>query len=210
VVAVNGALEQVLPGWVRARGLAVYQLVFQGGQAVAALVWGALADRADVPAALLCAAAVMLLGAATAAFWPLPDVSGLDRSTATLPVPLLAAEPAPADGPVLVTLTYAVREENAAEFVAAMAAVERTRRRTGAVRWELYREGENPSRFVETYLVRTWAEHLQQHHRRLTGNDRDTVLRVHGLADAGPLIAHLLPAGPAGPQRASTPPRRQS
>lgn len=40
----NAALQTRLPGWVRARGLAVYLLVFQGGQALAAPVWGALAD----------------------------------------------------------------------------------------------------------------------------------------------------------------------
>jgi len=39
----NAALQTRLPGWVRARGLAVYLLVFQGGQALAAPVWGALA-----------------------------------------------------------------------------------------------------------------------------------------------------------------------
>ncbi|MFJ1547752.1 MFS transporter [Streptomyces sp. NPDC088246] len=40
----NAAVQARLPGWVRARGLAVCLLVFQGGQVVAAPLWGAVAD----------------------------------------------------------------------------------------------------------------------------------------------------------------------
>ena len=50
--------------------------------------------------------------------------------------------------------------------------VGRSRRRTGALRWELFRDGSDPTRFVESYLVGTWAEHLRQHEHRLTGADR--------------------------------------
>jgi MFS family permease len=194
IVTVNGSLQQLLPGWVRARGLAVYQLVFMGGQAIAALVWGGLAEKAGLPATLIIAAVLLVACSATVLRWPLPDVAGLDRTTAQLPVPDLGLDPEPDDGPVLITLTYAVRAENVPAFVTAMAAVERTRRRTGAVRWDLYREGENPTRFVEAYLVRTWSEHMHQHHRRLTGNDRSTVRHAVELAQTSPLIAHLFPA----------------
>jgi MFS family permease len=199
VVTISASLQQVLPGWVRARGLAFYQLAFMGGQAVAALLWGALAQRAGLPTALLSAAFLLMLASATLPRWPLPDITGLDRSTQQLPLPELAFAPEPTAGPVLVTVTYAVRHENVPAFVAAMSAVERTRRRTGAIRWELYVEGEDPGRLVETYEVRTWAEHLQQHHRRFTGHDRLVMKRATDLAETAPLIAHLFPAdGTAG------------
>ena len=55
-------------------------------------------------------------------------------------------------------------------------------------------EGENPARFLETYLVRTWGEHLRQHQQRLTGADRTTVRTAFDLAEAPPLIAHFFPA----------------
>jgi MFS family permease len=194
VVSVMGRLQQVLPGWVRARGLAVSQLAFMGGQAVAAVLWGLLANQVGVPATFLAAAALLAAGSATAVWWPLPDVARLDRTPAQVPLPSLAFEPRPADGPVLVTHQYAVRPENAAAFVAAMRDVERSRRRTGAVSWNLYREGEDPARFLETYVVRTWAEHLHQHHRRLTGNDRLLVKRAIELSETRPVVAHLFPA----------------
>jgi MFS family permease len=194
VVTIAASLQQVLPGWVRARGLAVYQLAFMGGQAVAALLWGVLAQRAGLPTALLSAALLLALASATIPRWPLPDITGLDRSTQALPLPDLAFTPEPGAGPVLVTVSYAVRHENIPAFVAAMSAVERTRRRTGAIRWELYVEGEDPGRLMETYVVRTWAEHLHQHHRRFTGNDRRALKRATDLTDTPPLIAHLFPA----------------
>ena len=60
----------------------------------------------------------------------------------------MVLEPAP-DERVLVSLTYTVAPENAAAFLQAMERVRRSRRRTGAVRWELYRDGEEPRRFVD-------------------------------------------------------------
>jgi MFS family permease len=194
IVSVMSALQQVLPGWVRARGLAVYQLVFMGGQAVAAAVWGLLANEVGLPATLLMAAALLAAGSATVAWWPLPDVTGLDRTPARVPLPDLAFQPRPTDGPVLVTHQYAVRPENAAAFIAVMRDIERSRRRTGAVSWNLYREGEDPCRFLEMYVVRTWGEHVHQHHRRLTGNDRLLVKRAIELSEAPPVIAHMFPA----------------
>jgi len=36
------------------------------------------------------------------------------------------------------------------------------RLRTGATRWELYRDGEQPDHFVETFRVPSGEEHLRQ------------------------------------------------
>ena len=40
----NTAAQTSLPAWVRARGLGVYLLVFQGAMAVGSVIWGAVAD----------------------------------------------------------------------------------------------------------------------------------------------------------------------
>jgi quinol monooxygenase YgiN len=101
--------------------------------------------------------------------------------------------PDPADGPVLVTLTYQVPEDNAVAFTDAMRRVGRARRRTGALRWELFRDGADPTRFVESYLVGTWAEHLRQHESRLTGADRRFEQEAYAYALGEPQVAHLFP-----------------
>jgi hypothetical protein len=103
-------------------------------------------------------------------------------------------EPDSQDGPVLVTATYPVSPEHAAAFVEAMEAVRRTRLRTGAVRWGLFRDGEHPDRFVEAYVVPSWDEHLRQHTGRLTGADRAVEERAQALADGPPQVSHLLSA----------------
>jgi len=192
--SLNAGLQLALPGWVRARALAYYLLVFQGAQAAGAVLWGGVADLTTVTTALLVAAAVLGLGAVAGLRTPMPDTATLDRTpSAHWPTPQLLVTPAPADGPVLVTVTYRVPEENAGDFVAAMRPVARSRRRTGALRWELFRDGTDPTRYVESYLVGSWAEHLRQHHGRQTGADRRFEESAQRYATGEPDVAHLFP-----------------
>jgi MFS family permease len=195
--SLNSGLQMALPGWVRARGLAHYLLVFQGAQAGGAVIWGVIADRTTVTVALLLAAAALVLGAVAGLRTPMPNTANLDRTpSAHWPAPQLLLTPAATDGPVLVTLTYQVPEQNAAAFTAAMQPVARSRRRTGALRWELFRDGSDPTRFVESYLVATWAEHVHQHERRQTGADRAFEERAQQHALGPPAVAHLFPPPP--------------
>jgi MFS family permease len=195
--SLNSGLQLALPNWVRARGLAYYLVVFQGAQAIAAVLWGAIADRSSVMAALLAAAAVLAVGAVVGLRSPMPDTSKLDRTPSThWPAPQLTISPDSADGPVLVTVTYRVPESNSAAFTEAMHHVGRSRRRTGALRWELFRDGADPTRFVESYLVGTWAEHMRQHENRMTGADRRFEQEAQRYADREPQVAHLFPARP--------------
>ncbi|NJP30965.1 MFS transporter [Micromonospora sp. HSS6-12] len=196
---VNAEIQIFLPGWVRARGLAIYQVVFAGGQAVGAFVWGVVADVSGLVVAFVAAGALMLLGAVTSQVWPLPDLRGVDKDPATYwPRLHLAHDPDPRVGPVLVTVTYTVRPERERQFLDAMDDVRGSRQRTGAMRWGLFREGETGDRFVEVYLVPSWDEHLRQHGGRLTGADQKAEERARDLADGAPEVRHLLPAA-AGP-----------
>jgi MFS family permease len=192
--SLNSGLQLALPNWVRARGLAYYLVVFQGAQAVGAVVWGTIADVATATAALLVAAAVLAVGFVVGLRSPMPDTTRLDRTpSAHWPAPQLVFVPDVADGPVLVTVTYRVAEDDAAGFTEAMGHVGRSRRRTGALRWELFRDGGDPTRFVESYLVGTWAEHLRQHENRLTGADRLFEEQARRYALDEPQVAHLFP-----------------
>ena len=191
----NAAMQLFLPGWVRARGLSVYQIIFAGSLGVASFGWGLLTDLTNLVVAFAAAGAVMLAGTATMRRWPLMDTSGVDSSPAVYwPQPDLSLEPDPRTGPILVTAQYTVEPANEVAFLEAMAWVGRSRRRTGATRWGLFREGETPSRFVELYLVPTWEEHLRQHSGRLTGADRDREEQALSLAVGEPVVAHLFPA----------------
>jgi MFS family permease/quinol monooxygenase YgiN len=198
LASLGAAMQMFLPVWVRARGLSAHTVVFVGGQAVGAVVWGVLGQYAGLAVALVAAAAVTAVGAATLAVWPLIDASHLDRGTVSYwSEPNLAFEPDPDEGPVLISLTYSVTPEQADGFLAAMEHVRRSRQRTGAIRWGLYQDGEDPRRFVEVYLVPSWQEHLRQHSDRLTGADQEIEAAAVALADGPPEVAHLFRANRA-------------
>lgn len=193
VLSTLNALSQlVLPGWVRARALATYTVVFFGAQAAGGVLWGAVADLSTLPVALLAAAAGLLATGASVWRYGLHDISRVDPTPSThWPQPHLVLEPAPDGGPVLVLSEYEVAPERAAAFVAAMGRVARTRQRTGGRRWSLFQDGARPTRFVESYLVPSWAEHLRQHEERLTVTDARNEAEARALAEGPPTVSHL-------------------
>jgi len=62
LACLNVVAQTMCPPYVRARALSFYLLVLQGGMAVGATLWGAVAQRIGVPNALGVAAVVLALG----------------------------------------------------------------------------------------------------------------------------------------------------
>ncbi len=198
----NATLQTFLPGWVRARGLAFYLIVLFGAQALGAAIWGVVAGQVGLTATFVGAAAVMVGTTAAGRRWRLPDVSGLDRSAVvSWPEAALAFEPDAEAGPVLVTAAYTVRAANSAGFIAAMADLERSRRRTGASDWQLYRDGADPQEFLEVFEVPSWDTHLRQHGGRLTGADAAIEERADALAGGQSIVHHYFLAGDVPAER---------
>ncbi|MBO0678450.1 MFS transporter [Mycolicibacterium sp. S2-37] len=194
----NSSMQLSLPAWVRARGLSVYQLVFMGGQAIGSLVWGVVAGATTAVTALLVSAAMLLLCAVSVLWWPLhPRTGDLDVTpSAHWPEPALVFEPAPPDGPVVVLKSYCVAPEDEAGFLAAMQRVGRSRQRTGASQWQLFRSGEEAGTFVEAFVVRSWDEHLRQHVTRQTGQDLIAEQEVEKFVQGEPTLRHLIAVHP--------------
>lgn len=192
----NASLQLFLPEWVRARGLSVYLSVLFGSQAVGAVAWGVVAAPAGVVPAYLAAAALMLGGAATIAFWPLIDTATMDRQTVALSEPQLALDTAPDEGPVVVSITYTIAAEREAAFLKAMVRVRLSRLRTGATQWGLFRNGEAAHEFVELFVVSSWDEYLRQ---RSLDRDRHGISRRCEVAVRS-TRAHIAPdrSGAAG------------
>jgi MFS family permease len=61
----NVVAQTMCPSWMRARALSMYLLVLQGGMAIGSGVWGELAARRGVPAALAWSAFAMVVGLTT-------------------------------------------------------------------------------------------------------------------------------------------------
>jgi len=158
--------------------MGLYSLVTIGGLALGSALWGGVAAW-SLDGALVIAAVCLLGGTAITWYWRISAPARLDHTPSPSDEPLIALEPRPADGPVLVTVVYRVAEADIADFSTAMRRVERQRRRTGARRWGLYRDLSAPDLLLEVFVVESWAEHLRQHHRR-TATDlavHDIVLR---------------------------------
>ncbi len=62
LACLNVAAQTMCPAYVRARALSFYLLVLQGGMAIGATLWGALAKKIGVPDALGAAAVALALG----------------------------------------------------------------------------------------------------------------------------------------------------
>src|SRR5260370_9597804 len=91
--------------------------------------------------------------------------------------PPLLVERHPEDGPVLVMMEYSIDPQRGGEFARAMQAVRRIRRRDGAIRWSLYEDAATPGRYIENFVVQSWAEHLRQH-ERITVSDRQLEVKA--------------------------------
>jgi Transmembrane secretion effector len=199
----NVATRAAVPRWVQARALAIYLLVFQGSLALGSLVWGLAAARLGDAGALLLAVAALLAGLAGALRWRLQAIETFDLSPSVRPEPEVVVEPEPDDGPVLVLVDYRIEPSRAEEFAVAMRALRRVRRRDGAYRWGLWTDVVDPSRYVETFVVRSWAEHLRQH-ERFTVEDLLVLNRARSfhVGDEPPAVSHLVhPDAAIGRQR---------
>ena len=193
--SLNASTQIALPGWVRARGMAMYLLVFQGGQAVGSVAWGALATHTSTATALSAVAGGLTVALAISSRrHRLTPPATLDMTPVShWSEPELSIEPDPRR-PVLVTVEYRVAAENHEPFREAMQRLGRSRRRTGAERWGLYQDVADPDHFVENYLVDSWEEHLRQHYERQTALDRSLQERVIALTEDGaaPPVRHLI------------------
>ena len=188
-------VQNLAPDWVRARVLAIFMLTFQGGMAGGSALWGVVAQHAGIQRALLWAGLGTVLTAALGLVSRLPDgpadVSPWNHWR--MPVVTKALDVALDDGPVLVVVEYRVDADRRDGFLRAMHDYEYVRRRDGASRWGIYRDTADSDRFVETFLVHSWAEHLRQHARQTRG-DRGLEETVHGFAHGEPQVRHLIDA----------------
>jgi hypothetical protein len=193
----NVLILNLTPDWVRARVLAVSMLVFQGAVAAGSAAWGALAGRVGIHNALLWVGVGTMATVVLGLFLRLPNVNIDVTPWVHWPMPRIvpgaAAEDPDDSGPILVTVEYDVIPERTSEFLDAMHQYGRIRRRDGASRWGVYRDLEIENRYVETFIVDSWAEHLRQH-ERLTQADREIEEQLLGYARGQPRVRHLVSA----------------
>jgi hypothetical protein len=190
---ISALIQNLAPDWVRARVLAIFILVYQGSFALGSAAWGAVAQRESIRVALIFSGLGTIASVMLALLAELPD------STADLtpwnhwrmPAVIKEGEFNIDQGPVLVTIRYAVMHDRATEFVEVIHEYGRTRCRDGAYRWGIFRDTEVADSYVEIFLVNSWAEHLRQHDRQ-TLADRRLEQRLYACVVGEPDVHHLI------------------
>ncbi len=190
----NSSAQMALPAWVRARALSLYLLALQGGLALGSLGWGYLASQIGIRDALDAAAMFLVANVLIAMRFSLRGAEHFDPSPWLLQeIPHISEGPPMDQGPVMVYLEFQIEPAHAAEFEQAIRELERIRRRDGAVMWSFFSDIADPRRYVESYMVETWGEHVRQHYRG-TASDSEPWQRVRAfhIGPEPPRVLHLI------------------
>jgi len=174
----NTATQTSAPPWVRSRATAMHTLCALGSFALGSALWGAISGIAGLPITLCIAATCMAAGVFLADRFPLrmgaaPEVT---QATAWEEI-FIVTEPDPEAGPVAVEIGYRIRSDDAQPFLDAVTQLRAPRRRDGATFWRIYRDLGDPSRYVERFIVTSWADYLHQR-ARATLADQDLESQV--------------------------------
>lgn len=173
VSTLNVSAQVALPDWVRARGLSIFLMVFFGSMTLGSLLWGALASRIGISAALLIAAAGALIAIPLTVRARLNQGEALDHTPSMhWPVPLAPREPSADRGPVEIQVTYEIDAADKDRYLALMQRLAEARRRHGAFAWSLAEDIGSPAIYRETWLEASWLQH-RRHHDRVSVADRE-------------------------------------
>lgn len=164
--ALNLSAQVSLPDWVRARSMAIFQMVLFGAMTIGSLAWGQMASHFGLRLALITAAlcalfSIVLIWRFTlnldeerdhtpSGHWSEPDAFG------TLPHD---------SGPVLVSVEYLIDDKDREQFFQLIREMGAIRRRDGAVQWGFFEKIDARGHFIELFTVESWVAHMRQHVR---------------------------------------------
>ena len=162
----NTATQASAPPWVRSRAVALHIVASLGAFAIGSAFWGAVSDIAGLATALTLAAVLMAASALLARSFPLR--MGTDHEV-TQGTPwdelFVEDEPSPEAGPIAVEVGYRIVAGQEQAFLDAIGRMKAPRRRDGATFWRIYKDLGEPSRYVERFIVESWADYLRQRAR---------------------------------------------
>lgn len=186
--------QNVLPDWVRGRGLAVFLTVIFGAMTLCSAAWGGIAAKTGLPTALLLAAGGALAAIPLTWRWRLQQGAALDLSPSQhWSMPQTNEEIDNDRGPVLVKIEYRINPKDRAAFLRALDELGFERRRDGAFAWGVFEDAGDDGRYEEAYLIESWLElmHLRE---RVTNADRVLEDEIREMLIAAPRIEFLIAA----------------
>ena len=182
VSTLNYSAQVALPDWVRARGLAIFQMAVFGAMAAGSLGWGQVAIVSDLSTSLIASGLLALALIPITHRFTLNLGEHHDHTPSGHWVEPVAATAAAHDsGPVLVTLEYRIADKDRDEFFTLIRELGTIRRRDGAIQWGYFEDIEQRGRFIEMFMAESWIDHLRQH-ARVSAADKmlqDKIFALH-------------------------------
>lgn len=205
--SLSAGTQSSAPGWVRARAVSMSWVSLQASLAIGSLFWGIIAVASGTRVALFVSALIALL--LLLLFRKVRVTMGGEADVKTgvhMPELTLAGEPMPDDGPVIIQLAYRIAPEKRDAFLEAIHRNEWIRRRNGASGWLVFRDLEDDGRFVERFVIDSWAEYLRLR-ARMTVAERALQAEVVKMQREGePVrISRFIRVGPADPDAEDDP-----
>lgn len=192
--ALNVSAHYALPDWIRARGIAFYQMAMMGGSALGAACWGYLAGASSLTASLTAAASVAVIGWLATRRLPIegePEQGPITPAVWTAPAAAIPLDHH--SGPVQVSVEYRIDPARAVDFCAVMRESRRIWLQNGIRSWALYRDVGDPGRFFEQFGDDSWGDYLRRN-ERITASH--VALKQHKLsfhvADSPPVVTRCV------------------
>jgi len=162
----NTAILSIVPSWVRGRVMSVFMLVFFGPFAIGSALWGSLASWFGITGTLVFTSLSTAVGLIVTSRRHLSEPHGVDLTPSEhWPQFTGEVEPSMQEGPILIVAEYSIDPEHLQEFLTAMGSLKTIRMRDGAFRWNLFKEAGEHHRFIESFIVQSWAEYMRQQER---------------------------------------------
>jgi predicted MFS family arabinose efflux permease len=165
--------QNVLPDWVRGRGLAVFLTVIYGTMTLCSAAWGEIATKTGLSTAV---------DLSPSQHWSMPHTyAEIDNDR----------------GPVLVKIEYRIDPKDRGPFLRALDELGFERRRDGAFAWGIFEDAGDVGRYEEAYLIESWLElmHLRE---RVTNADRVLENQIREMLIDAPRIEFLIAAERGG------------
>lgn len=183
--ALSAGIQSTAPAWVRARAVAMNLVAMQASLAVGSVIWGWVASFGGIAHALGASSIAMLAMLALSCRIKVRMGDEAEVTPGTqLPDFSIAVEPLPDDGPVLIQVQYQINPNDSAGFLHAIHSNEPSRRRNGASDWRVFRDLGEEGRYVERFIVTSWAEYVRLR-SRMTVADQQAQEQVEAFLRPG-------------------------
>jgi MFS family permease/quinol monooxygenase YgiN len=164
--SLNVSMQIALPDWMRARGMALFQVVFFGAMTVGSLGWGQLASEVGLRETLIVSAVGALIGIVVSKGQHL-NLGEFENHEPSRhwSEPNLTCGAHDLNSPVIVIVEYRVLPSGRERFLQTVRELGTHRQRTGALSWDIVESAEEPGLFLEVFREISWPAHLRTHER---------------------------------------------